>query len=324
LKNLLLALFFSASFARADVNQAKALYSAGAKLQAQKQYQAAIEQYEKSLQAEPRYAYSYKQIGTCKYYLNDKSGALEAYEKYYAAVPTDAQVKGMIDRLKASGSAAASGESPAAATKKEEGGLNPSFYLGFAIGMVGNDGSDVKSLYPSGFSPSVGTFALLEDLRAGYQFSSGLAVEGGYENYNRGATASFPSAYSSSSVLFIFAESVYFVEPVYRFQLGRKITLDGGLKLGYASLSVQSSSAYSSSLVYSGSGLMYMPEARIQFILGRKVGLDLGAGYRIDSISPLKSSFGNATDSSGGNWAANDGGLEYKLGLNIYFKRLVD
>jgi hypothetical protein len=242
-------------------------------------------------------------------------------------MPQDAATRKFADSVRAKLGPPVEGKKSAAKGGGDGFGLKPSFYMGFALGSLLNDGSDIKKLYPSGFNPSVGVFVLMEDLRLGYQFGSGLAVEGGYENFNRFATVSI--AGSSNTVLFTFSESVFFLEPMYRFQLARKVTLDGGLKLGYASVAVQSASVGSSgggsSLVFSGSGFMILPEARIQFILGRRVGLDLGVGYRMDSISPVKSSSGFVQpDNTGANWVANNSGIEYKLGLNIYFSGLVN
>jgi tetratricopeptide (TPR) repeat protein len=71
---MVLGLLLSAAALRADLAGAQAAYKKGLDLVKAKQYQEAISAFEASLAAEPRYAYSWKYIGTCRYYLGDKPG----------------------------------------------------------------------------------------------------------------------------------------------------------------------------------------------------------------------------------------------------------
>lgn len=99
---LLCCFFLAPSPAWADAEAAKAAYMRGVAQQKAGQYQAALSEYEASLQAEPRYVYSYKQMGTCYYYLGQKGKAVAAYDKYLAAYPNDTAIRKFADSIRPS------------------------------------------------------------------------------------------------------------------------------------------------------------------------------------------------------------------------------
>jgi hypothetical protein len=103
LRFLCLAALSLATCLHADLDSAKALYMDGMKLQAQKDYQGAIAKFQECLKAAPNYVYAYKQMGTCQYYLGDRSAALTDYLKYETAIPSDAPTQAFITRLQDAG-----------------------------------------------------------------------------------------------------------------------------------------------------------------------------------------------------------------------------
>jgi len=327
---LALAPAFAAATAADD---AKAAYMRGAAKEKAQDYQGAIAEYEAALKAYPGYFYANKQIGNCDYRLGKASEAIEQYDIYLAKAPNDAATKNFANALRAKQGAAPSPKKEAAAKGDGEMGLNPAFYLGFGFGMISNDGSDLTK-GSTGASVALG-LNFLEELHLGYQWPSGLAVEGGYQNFNRLATVTYGSSSGGGGIAYVIGDTTFFVEPLYRFQASRRITLDGGLQLGYTSASLtcasaggsSSGSASTSALALSGSGVTFMPEGRVNFMLGRRVGLHLGAGYRIATITVKGSSASSSSggsSSSAGSGELNNGGLTYKLGLDIFFSRVVN
>jgi hypothetical protein len=190
LKSILFALIFASTSLHADVDQAKTYYMAGMKLQLQKQYQSAIDQYEKSLQAEPRYVYSYKQIGTCKYYLGDQPGALAAYIKYETSIPSDAATQTFINRLEATGvKPAADTENPLPAQLPSHtdlgmfpGGINLALELGYNTYAMSDYNSDIAQntavIQNAGGTVSGGTIngGFEVGLNAAYAFNPALKL----------------------------------------------------------------------------------------------------------------------------------------------------
>ena len=315
-------------------DDAKAAYMRGAAKEKAQDYKGAIDEYQGALKAYPGYFYANKQIGNCYYRLGKPAEAIEQYDIYLAKAPNDAATKNFADSLRAKAGAAPKEKVAKKEAAKGDGemGLNPAFYLGFGFGMISNDGSDLTK-GSTGASVALG-LNFLEELHLGYQWPNGLAVEGGYQNFNRLATVTYGSSSSGGGTAYVIGDTTFFVEPLYRFQMAKRITLDGGLQLGYTSTSLtfasvasSSSSSSSSSLALSGSGITFMPEGRVNFMLGRRVGLHLGAGYRIATITVKGSSASTSSSgssSSGGSGDLNNGGLTYKLGLDIFFSRVVN
>jgi hypothetical protein len=117
---LLGALALSASGLKADMAGAQAAYKRGMDKDKLKDYQGAMSEYQAALAAEPRYAYAWRQIGNDRYYLGDKAGALEAYDKYLAVVKNDPRTQAFADRLRSQLGATAAVAPAAAASPSEE------------------------------------------------------------------------------------------------------------------------------------------------------------------------------------------------------------
>src|SRR5258706_15067478 len=75
------------TLAAGDSNAAKAFYFSGKQKMAAKGYSAALEDFNKSLAAEPRYVWSRRERGTCYYYLGDRANALNDYKAYLHYYP---------------------------------------------------------------------------------------------------------------------------------------------------------------------------------------------------------------------------------------------
>src|SRR6266704_5839919 len=84
----------------ADVKEAQRLYVEGSRMERSSDYQAALNAYQQSLLAEPRYFYSYRQIGICQRMLGNGAEAIRAFEKYLTFKPDDGQIRTLIQKLK--------------------------------------------------------------------------------------------------------------------------------------------------------------------------------------------------------------------------------
>lgn len=115
-KKLILGLMLAAASARLTADTARDAYLRGLALEKVRNYAGAGQEYKKSLTLDPRYAWSWRQIGNCYYYLGYKDKAVQAYDYYLKTFPTDAAIKKFADSLRAG---AASGARPAAAPSKE-------------------------------------------------------------------------------------------------------------------------------------------------------------------------------------------------------------
>jgi hypothetical protein len=321
---------FVASGLHASVEGAKAAFMRGQASEKAKNYKEAINEYQTALKEYPTYIYANKQLGNCYYYLGDKAKALKNYDIYLSYKKDDATTKAFADRLRQS---VGGGDSQASESGSSDGkiAMTPSIYISPSLSYLTNDGSDMTG-GTSAPGITVSSFVFDFDLACGYQMPNGFFAAGGYEYLARASTIgiSIGGVSSSGAVIDVITESVFFVEPGYRFSLSRKIGLLGGLKLGYASESLTyGGSGYGgtgsggTALVATGSGLIYEPEVGIQFLMGHRVGLNLNLGYRIDSITPSGTSVSGYTVSSSALPIVNSG-VKVTLGMNIYFKRLID
>ncbi len=88
----LILLLLLPSLAPADLDRAKALYLEGMKLERAKDFRGALEKYEASLKAEPRYYWSHKQAGNCHYHFGDHAAAVKSYDLYLKSKPEDTAI----------------------------------------------------------------------------------------------------------------------------------------------------------------------------------------------------------------------------------------
>jgi tetratricopeptide (TPR) repeat protein len=111
-----LALALAASAAMADT--ARDAYMRGLALERVKNYAGAGQEYKKSLTLDPHYAWSWRQIGNCYYYLGYKDKAVQAYDTYLRTFPQDAAIKKFADSLRAGARSGAQAAAPAAASRE--------------------------------------------------------------------------------------------------------------------------------------------------------------------------------------------------------------
>lgn len=353
MKTLLTAIFLCSSALHADVKQAQALYAQAKALQNQKQYQAAIPLYIKSLHAEPRYAYSYKEIGTCKYMLGDKAGALEAYKRYLAAVPKDAAVQGMVTRINSE-----LGAAPATGLAEPTGDEAPT-----ARSRKTGDGESAELLWHSGFALSLGfgynTYAMTdwnEYFKTPSTTSSGGTITSGFQVGLNVGYAMSAAMKLGLDVDYLMASSAETYSgggsTTYNFPalwLGPKF--EYGIVMGSVKIPIQlgvgwmtlsgaggksTFGSFSSSFNYTGSGFGVKLGSGLDWAIGKTFSMSLNLGYRVMAgITPVVGISSSSSGGSGGSFTltkASSGGLgtpgnlvmDYSglhagLGLNFVF-----
>jgi hypothetical protein len=171
---------------------------------------------------------------------------------------------------------------------------------------------------------------LAADLHLGYQFGSGLAVELGYENFDREARAESPSfggTGSTYSDTWDGSAAFLELEILYCLHSSRHWLHDIGLQAGMGpeQWRISYNSSYADS--FNGMGSFLKPELRTEYLLGRQVGLSFGVGYRLGGSGDLSNSSHQtlrAIPASGAAspWHAQDSGFETRLGVNVYFSEL--
>jgi hypothetical protein len=204
-------------------------------------------------------------------------------------------------------------------------GFIPSFYIGSSAGSSLNPGSDVKQFYASQPDANIGYENFVWDGHVGYLFSRGFALEGGYEGFFRWDTASYSLGIATNDSWNVM-DSLFWIEPLYRLRLSKRLLLDGGVRLGEAFAVMQVVQRNN----YTGYGFAAEPELRLEILAGRQVGLQLGLGYRYADISPMqdkKTGRSLTFVNSQGNdeiWHLNDSGLVFRFGMNIYVNSMLN
>ncbi len=336
LKSCLIFALSLATFGHADVNAAKAFYIEGSALEKAKQYQAAIAKYEEALQAEPRYAYANKQIGNCKYFLGDSAGALQAYDAYLAAVPSDTRTKAFADSLRAKmGGATSTARSSSAGS----GPFKAGFGLGVSAGFNTYSMKDFNALFTTTATGTTGgpiTSGMQMGLNVGYGINEALRVGLDLDYLMAASTQKTEQTIPffgtmSSTTDYNFPLMWIGPQASYAFtKLGDSARLRGDLGLGMLMLSgtVDSSSTFfgittKSSSTVSGSGFGFRLGAGLDWSIAPGFELNVDAGYRIATISTV--TFKSATTT--GTWTKVDGsplpldysGISSKLGVRYVF-----
>lgn len=80
--------------------EAEGAFQQGLNLERQRQYAAALQQYQAALEEDASYSAARRQAGNCAYYLGDKARALQFYDAYLAEVPNDAAIRKLADSLR--------------------------------------------------------------------------------------------------------------------------------------------------------------------------------------------------------------------------------
>jgi tetratricopeptide (TPR) repeat protein len=333
----------------ADADQARAYYNEGLKLQAAKQYQAALVQYQLAIQAESRYMYSYKQIGTCKYYLGDKPGALAAYMEYAGVFSNDVPVQAFIARLKAEGVVPAA--APLGLASAEA--LPQPFHRGmvFSLGIsentyaMGDYNSDLAQskadIQSSGGTMTdasiTGGFEI--GMNVGYAFTAGMKLGLDLDYLMASSQSSISLPYGTETMNFNFP--LLWVGPEFDYAFFHNRYLRVRLQAGFAYIMMQGADStdsavyygvsYSSVTTYSGNGFGFKGGPGLDIALNGSCSLDLDLGYRSANITTVhynrRLTIGNTTyvgtgtvsRSAGVNESLDYSGIHSRLGFNYIF-----
>ncbi len=355
----LASILFLATPLRADLTGAQEAYRRGMQFEKAKDYHAAISEYEGALLAEPRYVYAYKQIGTCKYYLGDKAGALEAYDQYLAKMPNDAAIKNFADKLRTQGvQAASTGSGKPALALGQATRFNFDVSAGYhsmsfahwnqdwadTIAVIGSAGSTPPEIV-AGYSLGVaGGYRVNPKLKLllnldYFMTAAGLKISGGSGSVTSNETLVFnyPLLYLGGGADYELAH------------LDNGLKIDAGLRFGYGMLSgAQETDTYSLTIFgvtsiseskssLSGSGLGFELKLGADWPISSNASTFLDLGYRVLSLSKIAyqsttTASGVTTNSSGTykrfgpNAGANPpdldfdySGLDFKIGVRFAF-----
>jgi hypothetical protein len=318
---LTLCILVAAFRLHAGIDDAKADYMRGLKLELAKNYVAALAAYKAALAEYPSYVYADRQLANCYYYLGDKDDSARECGIYLAAKPDDAQVRAFADRLRRDGDI-----SPEAEEGLEPPGSNArpyqnSLYIGLSVAEVMNEMSDVQQLSPNtAFLDQTGTAG---KFKIGVLLEEGFWFEGSFDfGPDRSYTLQDPLTSPQASIYL--SERTFSVEPGFRFPLGSILSLGAGVALGYSFDSLLYSPSNGPTQVYDGSGFVYTPEFKLSLALG-KIGFDIDAGYHNSKISPLRDNNGyplTVADLNSGapeNWTMDNSGYFLRMGLLYYF-----
>lgn len=296
---------------RADVAAAKAAYMRGMAQQKAKQYQAAIYEYEASLQAEPRYAYSYKQMGTCYYYMGDKVKAVESYDKYLVAVPNDAPIRKFADSIRGQ---AGTGVSQARSLPKWGIGLATGFNTyGMADWNAAYGDSGSSSTYSYKGATMGGGLGMGTKVRYRITPNWEAALNIGYLMSSSSSTSS--STYNNYSSKIDYSLSALWIGPQGSFILPdvvKNLNISFGLELGYLTLmgagytgsSTSSSSTSSGTGTYAGSGFGGKISSGADWFFSKNFSLGVDLGYRMASIGKVEEAY--SYSGGGGSGSGSD------------------
>jgi hypothetical protein len=147
------------------------VYKNGLALERTKRYSEAVKAFEEAIAINPRYAWAYRDLGTCYYYLGDMESARHAYAQYLALNPRDTQTKAFVAYLERKQPLNSDAHVP-----------STGIFVGLGLGGLNNSNSDIKNFLANGSSADVScapnSLNWLGELRAGYQTHSGWNIYG--------------------------------------------------------------------------------------------------------------------------------------------------
>jgi hypothetical protein len=303
-----LAMALSASGLKADMAGAQAAYKRGMDKDKLKDYQGAMGEYQAALAAEPRYAYAWRQIGNDRYYLGDKTGALEAYDKYLAVVKNDPRTQAFADRLRSQlgATAAVAPVAPAAAAAGAEAGrpFSIGLDLGFHTVSFGAWNEDWKSYPITGDYPVIDS-AYSVGLRTGYRLLPQLDLGLDLDYFLVGVNYTLSGGGASSTTKYDF--STLWVGPAVDwtfFTLANGSTANVGLGVGYMTLmGAGAKSTYSdgssANADYSGSTVGFKGKLGFDYRFARILLGKMDLGYRLATIGKVDFKSSSSTGASG-------------------------
>jgi hypothetical protein len=314
---LLAAVFVLVPNLRADTIATQADYRLGQQYAGAKQWGAAVRQYLKVLQDDPKALYVYKAVGTAYYQAGDRKGALVYYHRYLAAYPSDVATATFVARLEGS-PALAPAETATTTISEIPFGLTARIELG----GVPNSGADIIQLYGSGSGAS--SMGAIAGLGADYALRGGFI--GGLDllwGPQRNYTATYSAAGASTTDTWTVSNLSVFLTPGWRFRVMPKLLVEPRLGLGFMMSNVHATLGSGGAFDAAASGPVFWPQVRGEWLFG-KYGVGLNLGYLLASFNPVKDSHGNTVqvyDASGNpsNWSVNNGGISASVYGTYHF-----
>jgi tetratricopeptide (TPR) repeat protein len=324
LKSILLAAAMLAAAGRAiaGTDEAKTYYMAGLTKERSKDYGGAIPDFKYALQKDPTYDFARKQLGNCFYYLGQYRAAITQYDLYLADHPEDDATRRFVANLRGKNEgptdqpefSQGDGGQVSGGQEGPLGLIRSRFYAGLNLGDV-LVSTNLTTVTVSGFS--VGTdVAFNGDGHIGYQWQNGLALELGEEIFVRAAT--FSDVYGDQLAFGAF-ETAFCIEPLYRFPLSRRGALLVGIKLGLSSATAHINKGGIAGIGGpTANSTLIEPDVRYQFLVGRMVGLEAGLEYRSATFTF------NPSETGGEALNIDDSGLVLRIGVDVYFGRIIN
>lgn len=320
--------FCLAAPAPASLADAEAAYRRGAALERDGDCEGALVQYQAALGHYPHYFYAHRQMGNCYARLGQPQRALQSYDQYLAARPTDTVVADYAQRLRQHLGAPAA--QPLA--QPVNGGVVPGrqaqgFYAGLAVNPVFLGVEDINALVPDGSTKASAPMGLAYGIEAGWRHASGFYVQGGWftglaKNHSWKEDGDITEVSVKQSM------SGFYLAPGFRSRLPIQlpISVGGHLGVGVASLAYEHkskttvgfSSSESTTSVNAGP-MLTVAELRADWQMTPQLGLNLGLGWQGAELNKIEGSNGPLKNAKGGDAKADFKGMRMGLGAQWSF-----
>jgi len=308
--------------AHASLEEAESAYRRGAALERSADAESALVEYQGALAHYPNYFYAWRQIGNCYVRLRQMPKAIDAYNHYLAAKPTDLQVRDYADKLRK-----AYGEPHASlVTATDTGGEGrPAFYAGLVLSPVFLGMDDINALVPEGSTKAGSNLGLAYGLEGGWRHPSGFYVQaGGFmglaKNHSWKENADLTDVSVKSSM------SGFYLAPGYRMRLpvSLSIIVGGHLGVGLANIAFDHTSEMKSlgtksSTSVNASPMLIVAEANAEYQVLPQLGIVAGLGYQSAELAKLDGGNGNLKNAKGEDAKLDFKGLRLNLGARWLF-----
>jgi tetratricopeptide (TPR) repeat protein len=320
--------------ALASLTEAEAAYRRGATLERSGDCEAALVEYQAALGHYPHYFYAHRQIGNCYIHLRQSARALEAYDRYLMARPTDTVVADYAQRLRQS--LGASAPSPGVqgvngggggGSRADAGRQDPGFYAGLGLGLVMLGVEDINAFVPDGSTKATAPMGLAYGIEGGWRHASGFYVQGAWFS-GLAKTHSWKEDSDITEVSVKQSMSGFYLAPGFRSRLPIKlpISVGGHLGVGLASLAFEHkskttlgpSSSESTTSVNAGP-MLVLAEARADYAVTPQLSLNLGLGYQSAELTKIEGSNGTLKNAKGGDAKADFKGMRFGAGATWSF-----
>jgi hypothetical protein len=265
-----------------QTNTPEKAYMQGLALERARRYSEAVKAFDEAIALNPRYAWAYRDQGTCYYYLGDIENARRAYAQYLALNPRDTKTKAFAKSLKRK-------QAPAQETAPSFAGL----FLDVGVSGLELNNSDIKNFLADGdgwdASGPSSSLNWMFQLRGGYQAQAGWDIYGklGFGPWRTTDITWFWSP--GSPAILTLSEWGFGLGGGYHWQFGRH-SLGLNADLGPSFLS----GAYSISgkgvdggFDFTSWAIAYEVSANYELKVSKHFGLGLDLGYRLAKFDSL-------------------------------------